>query len=268
VSAGDLFRAGRLKDAVAAALEEVRSQPTDPGRRLFLGELLCFSGELERADNHLDAVGHADPQIMPWIVTFRQLIRAEQSRREFFGQGRTPEFLSRPEGAVTLLLEASIRIREGALEEAVLLLDRAEEARPRVSGTCDGHAFEDFRDLDDRTSCVLEVFTSSGTYYWIPIAQVESIEFHEPTRARDLIWRRTHLIVRDGPDGEVYIPSLYAGAAEEGEDQLRLGRRTDWSGGDGKPVHGQGQRTFLVGEEARPIMEIKSVVFEPPKESQ
>jgi type VI secretion system protein ImpE len=268
VSASDLFRDGRLSDAIATALEEVRGHPTDPGRRLFLSELLCFSGDLERADNHLDAVGQADPQIMPWIVTFRQLIRAEQSRREFFSQGRPPEFLARPEGAVKLLLEASIRIREGAFQEALLLLDQVEESRPRVSGTCDGHAFEDFRDLDDRTSCILEVFTTSGTYYWIPIAQVESMEFHEPTRARDLVWRRTHLIVRDGPDGEVYLPALYPGAADDSGDPIRLGRQTDWQGGDGKPVHGLGQRTFLVGDEARPIMELKSVAFELPKESQ
>jgi type VI secretion system protein ImpE len=267
MSASDLFRAGKLKEAMAAAVEEVRNHPTDAGRRLFLSELLCFAGELERADNHLDAVGHNDPQTMPWIVAFRQLIRAEQSRQDFFAQGRLPEFLARPEGAVAQLLEASIRVREGSLQEAALLLDQAEESRPRVSGTCDGQPFQDFRDLDDLSSCVLEVLTTNGTYYWIPISRVESIEFHEPERSRDLIWRRTHLIVRDGPDGEVYLPVLYPGAAGEAEDLIRLGRRTDWRGGDATPVRGVGQRTFLVGEEARPILELKTIAFEPPAES-
>jgi len=267
VSASDLFRAGRLKEAVAAAIEEVRSHPTDSGRRLFLSELLCFAGDLERADNQLDAVGHGDPQIMPWVLTFRQLIRAEQARRDFFTQGRPPEFLSLPEGAVKLLLEASIRLREGALQEAALLLDQAEDSRPRVTGTCDGRPFHDLRDLDDQTSCILEVLTSNGTYYWIPIAQVESIEFHEPARSRDLLWRRTHMIVRDGPDGEVYLPVLYSGAADEGDDSIRLGRQTDWRGGDATPVRGLGQRTFLVGDEARPMLELKLITFELPKES-
>jgi type VI secretion system protein ImpE len=266
VTASDLFRAGQLKEAVAAALGEVRNQPTEPGLRLFLSELLCFSGELERADNHLDAVGESDPKIMPWILTFRQLIRAEQSRRDVFTQGRPPEFLARPEGCVKLLLEATIRAREGALQGAALLLDQAEESRPRVKGTCDGDPFHDFRDLDDQLSCILEVLTSLGTYYWIPISQVESIEFQEPVRARDLFWRRTHLIVRDGPDGEVYIPVLYPGATNEADDNIRLGRQTDWRGGDATPVRGVGQRTFLVDDEARSIMELKAVTFELPGE--
>jgi type VI secretion system protein ImpE len=264
VRASDLFRGGDLKGAIAAALEEVRNHPTESGPRLFLAELLAFAGDLERADNHLDALGHNDPQTMPWMVTFRQIIRAEQARREFFAEGRLPEFLTRPEGPVKQLLEASIRVREGSPHEAAALLDEAETARPRVSGTCDDRPFHDFRDLDDLTSCVLEVLTTKGSYYWIPIAQVESIEFHEPVRAIDLLWRRTHLVVRDGPDGEVYVPVLYPGAAGEADDLIRLGRQTDWRGGEDAPVRGVGQRTFLVGDEARPILELKTLTFEPP----
>ena len=267
MSASDLFRAGKLKDAITAAVEEVRNHPTEAGKRLFLSELLCFAGELERADNHLDAVAHNDPQTMPWVVTFRQLIRAEQSRQDFFAKGRLPEFLARPEGAVAQLLEASIRVREGALQEAALLLDQAEESRRRMTGLCDGQTFQDFRDLDDQTSSILEVITTNGTYYWIPISQVESIEFHEPERSRDLIWRRTHLVVRDGPDGEVYIPVLYPGASMEADDEIRLGRQTDWRGGEAVPVRGVGQRSFLVGDEARPILELKTVTFDPSPES-
>jgi type VI secretion system protein ImpE len=263
VNAGELYRAGRLREAVAAALEDVRNHPTDSGRRLFLGELLCFAGDLDRADNQLDALGHGDPQILPWVVTFRQLIRAEQWRRDFFAQGRPPEFLVPADAAAKLLLEASIRIREGAEDEAARLLTEAEDARPRSPGTRDGRPFEDFRDLDDRTGGVLEVLTSGGTYYWVPIHQVESIEFHEPTRARDLLWRRTHLIVRDGPDGEVYVPALYE-PADAADEQLRLGRQTDWRGGDGTPIRGVGQRTFLVGDDAAPILELKQLGFVDP----
>ena len=141
-------------------------------------------------------------------------------------------------------------------------MDRAEDQRPKVSGVCNGQPFQDFRDLDDLTSCILEVLTVKGDYYWIPIAQVESIEFHEPVRPRDLLWRRAHLIVRSGPDGEVFLPALYPGAAGEEDEQIRLGRSTDWRGGDAVPVRGVGQRTFLVGEDARPILELQTVTFD------
>jgi len=263
VSASELFHGGKLKEAIAAALDEVRNHPVDAGRRLLLAELLCFGGEFERADNHLDAVGHNDPKTMPWIVAFRQLIRAAQARQDFFEAGRLPEFLGKPEGAVSLLLAASIRVRDNELSEAASLLNQAEELRPKPSGTCDGQSFHDFRDLDDQTCCILEVLTTNGSYYWIPIAQIESIEFHEPTRPRDLIWRRTRLIVNEGPDGEVYVPVLYPGAHAESDDMIRLGRQTDWRGGDSEPVRGVGQRTFLVGDDAHSILELKSITFAP-----
>ena len=241
MSASDLFHAGKLKEAIAASLEEVRNHPTDSGRRLFLAELLCFAGDLERADNHLDALGHNDPQTMPWIVTFRQLIRAEQARQDFFAEGRLPEFLTRPEGAVQLLLEASIRVREGSPQEAARLLDEAEASRPQRVGDLRRPArSHDFRDLDDLTSCVLEVLTTKGTYYWIPIAQIESIEFHEPARPRDLLWRRTRLIVRDGPDGEVYVPVLYRGCGRRGRrsDPAGPADRLAWRGRRTRPGRG------------------------------
>jgi type VI secretion system protein ImpE len=272
MNARDLFHAGQLAEAVAAATAEVRQNPTDSHRRLFLAELLCFSGQLERVDVQLDAVLESDPQVVAGIQTFRQVIRAEQARQQFFTEGHLPTFLARPEGAVRLSLEASIRVREGAFPEAALLLDQAEAQRPRVSGVCNGEPFQDFRDVDDVTSCILEVLTSNGEYYWIPIAQIESLEFGEPERAFDHIWRRTHLIVRDGPDGEVFLPVLYAAAAQEADDRIRLGRMTDWRGGDATPIRGVGQRMFLVGEDDLPIMELKTVTFDerqvqPAKES-
>ena len=135
------------------------------------------------------------------------------------------------------------------------LLDQVEEQRPKVSGSCDGRPFQDLRDLDDLTSCVLEVLTSDGRYFWVPIADVVSIEFRDPSTPRDLLWRNVILTVRDGPEGEVFLPALYAGTEAEADDGLRLGRATEWKGGDGTPVRGVGQRTFLVGDDSATILE-------------
>jgi type VI secretion system protein ImpE len=92
VNAHEHYREGRLREAIAALVEEVRARPTDTKPRLLLGELLCFSGDLERADGHLDAAGHADAQSLPYVMNMRQLIRAEQARRDFFREGRLPNF--------------------------------------------------------------------------------------------------------------------------------------------------------------------------------
>jgi type VI secretion system protein ImpE len=253
------YREGRLQEAITAATDDVRQHPTDSGRRSFLCELLCLIGDLERADRQLDTLGHQDPEVMVGVGLFRQLIRAEQARQQFYAEGRLPELLGPPPPAVKLLLEASIRMREGQTSEAVALLAQTEEQRPHVAGICDGTAFDDLRDLDDATASIFEVLTSTGKYYWIPMERVEFIEFRPPTRPRDLLWRRAHMIVRDGPDGEVFLPTLYAGSHAETNDQLRLGRATEWRNGDGAPTRGIGQRTLLVGEEARPILELKEI---------
>src|SRR5690606_2155784 len=53
MTAKQLFQAGQLNEAMKALAAEVRDNPTDPRRRTFLFELLCFAGEYDRAEKHL-----------------------------------------------------------------------------------------------------------------------------------------------------------------------------------------------------------------------
>ncbi len=260
--ARDHLEAGQLREAIAAAIDEVKKHPTDINRRGFLCELQCFTGELEKADNQLDTIGHQDPQAALGVSLFRQLIRAEQARQQFYGVGRLPEFLEQPPPALKLCLEASILVRDGKAAEAHKVLVQAEDQRPKTKGKCNGKAFEDFRDLDDLCGPFFEVLTSTGKYYWIPLEKVEHVEFRPPTRPRDLLWVRAHMTVRGGPDGEVYLPTLYAGSQADADPRIQLGRLTDWKGGGAEPVRGIGQRTFLVGEESLAILELKEINFE------
>src|SRR4051794_22955382 len=125
MSAGEHFKAGRLREAIAEQTQEVRQHPNDPGRRSFLAELLCFAGDWSRADMQLDAIGREDAEVALAVVQFRQLLRAEQSRQQFYTDGRLPEFLASPSPVLQLHLQASIRIREGKPAEAAALLARA-----------------------------------------------------------------------------------------------------------------------------------------------
>jgi type VI secretion system protein ImpE len=258
----EFYQAGDLKAAVAAALEVVRNDPADVGARNLLCELLCFSGDWERVDKQLDLMSHQDPTAAVGVSLFRQLLRAEEARQQFHSVGRVPEFLDVPNENLQKYLQASILLREKKSAEAAKLLAEAEEKRVKPHGTCDGVAFDDLRDGDDVTAPVFEVLTSTGKYYWIPMERVESVEIRPPARPRDLLWVQAHMIVRDGPDGVVYLPALYAGTHLETDDQLRLGRATDWRGPEGGPMRGVGQRTFLVGNEGKSILEMKEITFE------
>ena len=69
------------------------------------------------------------------------------------------------------------------------------------------------------------------------------------------------MVVAGGPDGEVAIPAIYYGSHADADDAVKLGRATQWRGAEGEPVRGFGQRLFLMGEEARSILEIKEISF-------
>lgn len=257
-----LFEAGRLADAVPAAIEAVKKQPTDKAARAFLAELLCFSGDLERADKQLETLSQQDPQSLIGFQIFRQLIRAETYRGQCFEEGAVPEFLFEPTPVLKLHLQACIELRAGDSGKAAALLAQAEAERVHVSGTCDGEPFDDLRDLDDVTASFFEVAAANGKYYWVPIERVELIVFQPPKRASDLIWRAAKLTVIDGPEGDVFFPALYQGTAKKGDDQLRLGRGTSWFGGEGAPMQGLGLRTLLVGERDKTILDIRQLKFQ------
>jgi type VI secretion system protein ImpE len=259
-TAGALFRAGRLQDAVDAAGAAVRKAPADLGARLLLAEMLVFAGNFERADVILDAASQVDAAAAVVVAEFRQLLRAEMARRQLRRDGRVPEFLGEPMPAQRHALAAFVALRGGDTAEAAREAAEAEAARPRLAGRAGTTAFDDFRDADDLIGGTFEVLTTTGKYFWIPAERVESVAFHAPKRPRDLFWRRASMVVKDGPDGDVYIPVVYGSEDSRVTDAHRLGRVTDWLE-DAGPVRGIGQRTFLVGEDAVGIMDLAELEF-------
>ena len=208
-TAAALFHAGKLDDAVAAAQAALRKAPTDVNARVLLGELLAFTGNLERADVVLDAASAIDPSTALVVAEFRQLIRADMARRQLFRDGRLPEFLADPTETQRLQLAALVALRGGDLAEAMRQAEAAEAARPRAPGKHGDAAFDDMRDADDLLAGSFEVLTTTGKYFWIPTERIQTLEFHAPKRPRDLLWRRASMSVEAGPDGEVYLPAVY-----------------------------------------------------------
>ena len=255
-----LLRAGKLDEAVAAAQAALRKAPTDLNARVLLAELLAFTGNLERADVILDAASAIDPTTAVVVAEFRQLVRADMARRQLFRDGRVPEFLSDPTETQRLQLAALVALRAGDTADAARQAEAAEAARPRAPGRHGDVAFDDLRDVDDLLAGSFEVLTTTGKYFWIPTERVQTLEFHAPKRPRDLLWRRASMSVADGPDGEVYLPTVYA-ADDAMTDALRLGRETDWRESDGGPVRGVGQLLFLIGEDAVAMMELGNIRF-------
>lgn len=255
------LKAGRLAAATAAAQAAVKAKPADLEARWLLAELLVLGGDLDRADQQLDTLMNLEPRASVTAVPLRQLIRAETARRDFFTAGRVPEMLDGVDAGLKARLEAFVLNRSGDRGGAGRVVEAAEQKRPALAGTLDGKPFADFRDLDDITAEVFEVLTHTGKYYWIPMARVERIDFSPPERPLDLLWRKARMVVRDAFDAEVHLPAVY-GTAADADDASRLGRRTDWLGGEGEAVVGVGRRSFVTdADDMIDMLAITSLTF-------
>ncbi len=223
-----LFQSGKLQAAIEALGEEVRKAPLDSKRRIFLFELLCFAGEYDRAEKHLDVIAGASQAANVGALLYRSALHAERTRQKMFAESSFPM----PRRAV------------------------------ETSGRLNGQNFSEFVDADPRIGGALELFVA-GSYSWIDFRHIASIEIPPPKRLRDLLW--TPAIVTTTPEyramelGEVLLPVLSPLSWKEPDDSVRLGRSTIWKP---DPVHGEipvGQKLFLAGEECIPILELGKV---------
>jgi type VI secretion system protein ImpE len=229
-TARQLFQAGQLNEAVRALSAEVRDNPTDVRRRTFLFELLCFQGEYDRAEKHLNLLADGNKQAEMGAILYHSALHAQRLRLDQFKKNDLPTL-------------APMRQFSGAINE---------------------QPFETIVDADPRIGARLELF-AAGAYLWIPFEHILSIEVQAPSKLRDLLWAPA--LVRTGPSfkdkelGEVMIPVLYPLSHTHPNDAVRLGRETHWQdteGGEPIPI---GQKLFLVDGEEFPLLEVRKLEF-------
>jgi type VI secretion system protein ImpE len=260
--ASELFRKGKLSEAVEAQLAVVRSKPADQPSRLFLFELLSFAGDLERASRQVDALTLDDPDLHLAAGNYRNCLKSEEARRKVL-EGGKPRFFMDPGPATLARLEAFAALAAGDHTAFQAKLGEANSTDPVLKGTLNGKPFELIRDADDLFAGVLEVF-AQGNYYWIPLDQVASMATNAPKSPRDLLWMPANLAMVDGATGPVFLPALYLGSHSHGLETVKLGRERDWM-----PVapeassflRGFGPRVFLVGEDESNLTDIRELTI-------
>jgi len=231
MTAGQLFQAGKLEQAVQALGAELRDNPGDVQRRTFLFELLCFAGAYDRAEKQLDVLAQGGKDAQLGALLYEGALHAERTRGELFQKREYP--LAKPVAAA-------------------------------LTGTLNGQPFESFEDADPRIGARLEVF-AAGQYMWLPLEHIASIEMEAPKRLRDLLW--SPALVRTGPAfqgrelGEVLVPALTPLAFLNADDAVRLGRLTVWQEIEDGGIAPAGQKTFLVDDEEFPLLELRQLEF-------
>jgi type VI secretion system protein ImpE len=227
MTAKELYRAGKLNEAIQALNQELRNNPTDVPQRTFLFELLCFAGEFDRAEKQLAVLSEASAEAATGALLYRAALAGERARNDLF------EKKDYPTGAVSI--------------------------RP---GTLNGKPFEELEDADERVGARLEMM-AAGQLMWIPFEHIASVEMRAPKRLRDLLWAPA--LVQAGPSfrgaalGEVLIPVLTPFSFRHADDAVRLGRATVWEEqADGRVVP-FGQKMLLVDGEEIPILEVRRI---------
>jgi len=178
VTAKQLLDAGRVREAEKQLTAYLRDHPTDVGQRVFLFELLCFSGDYDRAEKQLGVLAQGSAQTEMGAVLYYAALHAEKTRHEVFEKQ-----------------QFSRDISVASLE-----------------GTLNGRPFQSLRDGDPDLGARLEVF-AAGAYLWIPFEHIASLDMDPPRRLRDTLWRPA--MVRTGPSfqgtelGEVLVPAIY-----------------------------------------------------------
>jgi type VI secretion system protein ImpE len=179
---------------------------------------------------------------------------------KLFSDGLKPEFMTAVPSYIEDLLSAINRIREGNSPEARSILDNVEENRPAFRCTVNGEGFSDFRDYNDLTMCVFETF-HKDTYNWVPFESVKKIEFFTPKTLRDLYWIQANVELTNGMGGEMFFPALYSGSWKSDNDQIRLGRMTDWRDAGDEVFIGEGMKMFWMDGRDKSILDIRTLEF-------
>jgi len=236
MTAGQLFQAGKLDQAIQALGVELRDNPGDVQRRTFLFELLCFAGAYDRAEKHLNVLAEGTKDTQLGALLYAGALHAERTRTDMFQKREYPQ---------------------KATGEAIPL-----------TGTLNGQPFQTFEDADPRIGARLEVY-AAGSYMWLPLEHIASIEMEAPKRLRDLLW--CPALVRTGPGfkeqelGEVLLPVLTPLSFLSADDAVRLGRLTVWQDLEDGQAAPAGQKMFLVDDEEFPLLELRKLEFHLPQ---
>lgn len=235
------LRDGRVEEALAELQVEVRKAPDNAEYRVFLFQLLCVIGDWERARAQLKVLGELNAGALPLVHVYGTAITCESLRAEVFLGARTPLVLGEPLPWMALLLQGLSEAAHGRSTTAAAMRGDALAKAPAVPGTIDGEPFDWIADADSRLGPVCEAVID-GRYYWVPFERLRSIALEAPSDLRDVVWMPAQLRLTNGGETAALIPARYPGSERDGDNRIRLSRKTEWDEVAPDTFHGRGQR--------------------------
>jgi type VI secretion system protein ImpE len=262
MTSAELVQAGRLEEGLSALQTEIRNKPEDTRLRIFLFQLNCVLGRLDKALTQLQVIASLNAETMLLAQIFRPVIACEMLRREVFAGKRTPLIFGEPMEWMGSLIQANELLARGEFAAAADSRGKAFEAAPASSGKINGEAFEWIADVDSRLGPVLEAFID-GKYYWVPFSRIQKIETEKPSDLRDLVWLAAQFTWTNGGAAPGHIPARYPGTEDSADGPLRLVRTTEWQEKPGETNLGLGQRVLATDANEYPLLGCRSIEMAP-----
>jgi type VI secretion system protein ImpE len=262
MTTAELIKAGKLTEARQQLVQEVKAAPADIGKRTTLCQVLCFCGEWDKAERHLDAIGTQDPKRETGVQVYRNLIKAERERLEVLQLRRRPAFLTEAPPWLDSYWSGLGKMAAGVPEEAEVLFNKADAQCPAVTGTVNQTPFAGIRNTDSRLSCFLEAFVHER-HIWIPFASIREMIISPPKTLMDLLWVSASITAWSDLTMNCYLPVLYAASASHEDERVRLGQMTEWQALGGPFAKGAGQQVLQVGESDMALLEIRELLCNP-----
>ncbi|WP_084454940.1 type VI secretion system accessory protein TagJ [Comamonas composti] len=266
-----LNKAQTLADAQRLLEAQVRDFPEDAGRRWTLAQWACLQESWPRALKLAQATAKQQPSLVQSAHAMRALIRAQQQRESIFAGQRTAEQLL-PWAPWTEQLAAALQLQaQGNTKQADALRLVALEQAPTWQGQTPAGLCTWLADSDSRLGPVCELIVS-GSYRWLPLADIESLEVEPPATLLDLMWIPVQITLKpntviDKPFS-AFIPVRYPGTLsymqkdiypETMRLSLLLGRKTLWHETSETAVCGIGQKTWISDAGEFSLFESKSL---------
>ncbi|MCP3965298.1 MAG: virulence protein SciE type [Lentisphaerae bacterium] len=257
----DLFQSGKLEEFQAKVMEDVRNAPDNSANRILLIQIFCLRGEWKRAEKQLSAVADIDTKVQLWSGLYSRAVLCEMLREKVFSGEKSPLVFGEPEPWNALLFKALQCHIDGKLEAAAELRQQAFEQAPALPGSLNGSGFEWVADADTRLGPMLEVIVN-GKYFWMPFTRLRKVIIEEPKHIVDLIWTEAKIELANSTKLIGYIPTRYAESSCSNDEQVVLGKVTDWNNPYEDTWVGTGQRCLVTEDGTVPITKVRELIIE------
>ncbi|KFK97901.1 MULTISPECIES: type VI secretion system accessory protein TagJ [unclassified Serratia (in: enterobacteria)] len=268
-SLAGMLQENTISAAISQVETDIKAHPTDADLRAALAQLLCLTGNWQRAKMQLKSWQALKPVAQPTTYLLMQSVEAELQRQAVFAGQATPLWVNSAESWMMQMLGALHHDLRGEDEQAEAVRDRALEEAMTSSGQLtfangeeqNTEAFSWLTDGDGRLGPVCEL-ALNGNYYWLPFSAIAEIQFQAPQSAIDLVWSHALIRLVDGREHICQLPVRYPLLADSA-DALLLGKRTEWHPlGNSQHYAGSGLKTWFTDKTEFPLLNMRQLSFD------